>query len=142
MRASNKLIQALKIFEGCKLKSYVDCAGVLTIGYGHTLGVKPNQTITQEQADSLLKGDLLPAEKYVDSLGVCKTQGQFDALVDFVFNLGSGALRKSSLLKFIKQGQKDFIIQSEFGKWIYAGGKKQEGLIKRREWEAKRWVEK
>lgn len=142
MRASNKLIQALKIFEGCKLKSYVDCAGVLTIGYGHTLGVKPNQTITQEQADSLLKGDLLPAEKYVDSLGVCKTQGQFDALVDFVFNLGSGALTKSTLLKKIKVNAETKEIQLEFGKWIYAGGKKQEGLVKRREWEAKRWVEK
>ena len=142
MRASNKLIQALKIFEGCKLKSYIDCAGVLTIGYGHTLGVKPNQTITQEQADTLLKGDLLPAEKYVDSLGVCKTQGQFDALVDFVFNLGSGALTKSTLLKKIKVNAETKEIQSEFGKWIYAGGKKQEGLVKRREWEAKRWVEK
>src|SRR5574344_1625340 len=142
MRASNKLIQALKIFEGCKLKSYVDCAGVLTIGYGHTLGVKPSQTITQEQADTLLKGDLLPAEKYVDSLGVCKTQGQFDALVDFVFNLGSGALTESTLLKKIKVNAETKEIQSEIGKWIYAGGKKQEGLIKRREWEAKRWVEK
>lgn len=142
MKASSTLITAIKGFETCRLTAYRCPAGVWTIGYGHTLGVKAGQHITQQQADTLLKGDLLPAEKYVDSLGVCKTQGQFDALVDFVFNLGSGALRKSSLLKFIKQGQKDFIIQSEFDKWIYAGGKKQEGLVKRREWEAKRWVEK
>lgn len=141
MIASNKLIQALKIFEGCRLKSYIDCAGVLTIGYGHTSGVKPNQTITQTQADSLLKSDLIPAEKYVDSLNVCKTQGQFDALVDFVFNLGNVALSKSNLLYKIQHSAPTFIIQGEFKKWIYAGRKIQSGLVKRREWEAQRWTE-
>src|SRR5574344_1479428 len=141
MRASNKLIQALKIFEGCKLKSYVDCAGVLTIGYGHTLGVKPNQTITQEQADTLLKGDLLPAEKYVDSLGVCKTQGQFDALVDFVFNLGCGSLSRSTLLQYIIRGKPTAAIQAEFLKWNRSGKNILNGLTKRRQWEARRWEE-
>lgn len=135
------MIGAVKSFEGVKLQAYRCPAGVWTIGIGHTVGVKPGQHITMEQAESLLHGDLLPCVKYVNSLGVCRTQGQFDALVDFVFNLGTGALMRSTLYKKIRMGAKLADIQAEFRKWVYAGGKVLPGLVKRREWEACRWAE-
>lgn len=140
-KSSETLINAIMAFEGCRLTSYKCPAGVWTIGIGHTHGVKPGQHITQAQADSLLRGDLLPCENYVNGLGVSKTQGQFDALVDFCFNLGTGALGSSTLLKYIRAGRCDTVIQAEFRKWVLSKGKVLPGLVKRREWEAKRWAE-
>ena len=141
MKASSTLITALKGFESCRLTAYRCPAGVWTIGYGHTLGVKAGQHITQQQADSLLRGDLLPTEKYIDSLGVCKTQGQFDALVDFAYNLGSGSLSRSTLLQYIIRGKPTATIQAEFLKWNRSGKNILNGLTKRRQWEARRWEE-
>ena len=94
MRASYILISKLKEFEGLRLRAYKDSVGVWTIGYGHTRGVKAGQTITEKQAESLLRGDLLISEKYVNGLGFSFSQGQFDALVDFAYNLGTDSLRK------------------------------------------------
>lgn len=140
-KSSDTLIKAIKAFEGLRLTSYKCPAGVRTIGYGHTKGVKPGQSITEAQADTLLRGDLLPCENYVNNLGVCKSQGQFDALVDFSLNLGTGALGRSTLLKYIRAGRNDTAIQTEFRKWVHSGKKVLPGLVKRREWEAKRWAE-
>ena len=86
-------------------------------------------------------GDLLPTEKYIDSLGVCKTQGQFDALVDFAFNLGCGSLSRSTLLQYIIRGKPTAAIQAEFLKWNRSGKNILNGLTKRRQWEARRWEE-
>lgn len=141
-RPSDTLIKAVKQFEGLRLKAYRCPAGILTIGYGHTRGVKAGQQITKAQADSLLNGDLLPAVQYVNTLGVCKTQGQFDALVDFAYNLGTAALASSTLLKRIRLGSDDAAICKELRKWVYAGGKLLPGLQKRREWECLRWQAK
>ncbi len=141
MKASGLLITKLKEFEGLRLKSYRCSAGVWTIGYGHTRGVKAGQVITKTQAETLLHGDLLPVERYVDGLKLHLTQGQFDALVDFAFNLGTGALGRSSLLQKVLLKTPTADIQAEFRKWVYAGGKKLPGLVKRREWEANRWSE-
>lgn len=141
MKSSNILITKIKKFEGLSLKSYKDSAGVWTIGYGHTRGVKPGQVITEKQAESLLRGDLLGSEKYVNGLGLSFSQGQFDALVDFVYNLGTGSLGRSTLLKKICAKAPTSEIQNEFKRWVYAGGKKLPGLVKRRAWEAQRWVE-
>ena len=99
MKSSELLLNKIIDFEGCKLTAYKCPAGVWTIGVGHTKGVKQGQTITEAQAMSLLKGDLLPCENYVNNLGVCKTQAEFDAIVDFAFNLGTAALGRSTLLK-------------------------------------------
>ena len=110
--------------EGCSLTAYRDPAGIWTIGTGHTRGVKPGQVITQAQADQLLRGDLREVETQVNYLGVCETQGQFAALVSFTFNLGIGNLRRSTLLRKIRHGAPTL-----------------EGLVKRREWEARRWAE-
>ena len=139
-RASDTLIQAIKQFEGLRLKAYRCPAGIWTIGYGHTRGVKVGQQITRAQADSLLVGDLLPYVQYVNKLGVCKTQGQFDALVDFAYNLGMAALSSSTLLQRIRINADDATICKEFRRWVYSGGKILAGLKKRREWECKQWI--
>ena len=142
MKSSDLLLNKIIDFEGCKLTAYKCPAGVWTIGVGHTRGVKQGQKITEAQAISLLKGDLLPCENYVNNLGVCKTQGQFDALVDFCFNLGTGALGRSTLLKYIRQGKAEQYIRGEFAKWVKSGGKTLAGLVKRRAWEADRYFGK
>lgn len=141
MKSSEILIQKIKEFEGLCLTSYKDSAGVWTIGYGHTHGVKSGQKITEKQADCLLRGDLLTAENYVNGLQLKLTQGQFDALTDFVYNLGAGNLAGSTLLAKIRAQAPTEEIQAQFRRWVYAGNIKLSGLIKRRDWEAKRWTE-
>ena len=142
MKSSELLLNKIIDFEGCKLTAYKCPAGVWTIGIGHTTGVKQGQVITEAQAMTLLKGDLLPCENYVNNLGVCKTQGQFDALVDFAFNLGTAALERSTLLKYIRQGKAEQYIREQFARWVNAGGKVMPGLVKRRAWEADRYFGK
>ena len=142
MKSSELLINKIIEFEGCKLTAYKCPAGVWTIGVGHTKGVKQGQTITKAQAMALLKGDLLPCENYVNNLGVCKTQGEFDSLVSFSFNLGTAALGRSTLLKYIRQGKAEQYIRGEFAKWVKSGGKTLAGLVKRRAWEADRYFGK
>ena len=142
MKSSELLINKIIEFEGCKLTAYKCPAGVWTIGVGHTKGVRQGQTITEAQAMSLLKGDLLPCENYVNNLGVCKTQGQFDALVDFTFNLGTAALGRSTLLKYIRANKPEQYIRGEFAKWVNSGGVPLRGLKRRRQWEADRYYGK
>lgn len=141
MKASDILIEAIKRFEGLKLCAYRDSAGVPTIGYGHTRNVKMGMTITRNQAEDYLREDLAVFEDYVNRINVCKTQGQFDALCDFSYNLGTGNLASSTLLKYIKAGKPTRDIQKQFKKWVYAGGKKLTGLVVRRQWEADRWAQ-
>lgn len=142
MKSSELLLNKIIDFEGCKLTAYKCPAGVWTIGVGHTKGVKQGQTITEAQAMSLLKGDLLPCENYVNNLGVCKTQGQFDALVDFAFNLGTAALGRSTLLKYIRAKKPEQYIREEFAKWVNSKGMRLKGLVIRRQWEADRYYGK
>ena len=142
MKSSELLLDKIIDFEGCKLTSYKCPAGIWTIGVGHTKGVRPGQKITKEQAMTLLRGDLLSCETYVSNLGVCKTQGSFDALVDFVFNIGTGKLDSSTLLKKIRTGASEAVIRKEFSRWVYSKGVKLSGLVKRRQWEADRFFEK
>ena len=139
MRGYSTLINAVKGFEGCRLYAYRDSKGVPTIGYGHTKGVMMGMAITQKQADEWLAEDLDVAARQVESLGLKLTQGQKDALTDFVFNLGIGKLKGSTLLRLIRSGASTERIQAEFGKWVYAGKKKLAGLVKRRKWEAQMW---
>ena len=142
MEASEILKMQLKAFEGLMLTAVRDVGGVLTIGYGHTgKDVEEGDRISPYWAEELLKEDLGLAESQVRALKVARTQGQFDALVSFVYNLGIGRLRNSNLLKVIRNGGSRKQIKTEFKKWVYAGGKKLKGLEKRREWEAKRFFE-
>ena len=142
MKASEDCINAIKGFETLELKAYKCPAGVLTIGYGHTRGVNKGQVITEIQADVLLKGDLLAVEKSINDLGLTLTQGQFDALVDFCFNLGRTKLLNSTLYVKILDNASDDEIATQFRRWVYGGGKKLDGLVKRREWEVKQWIRK
>ena len=142
MKSSELLLNKIIEFEGCKLTAYKCPAGVWTIGVGHTKGVKQGQTITEAQAMTLLKGDLLHCENYVNNLGVCKTQGQFDALVDFAFNLGTAALGRSTLLKYIRAKKPEQYIRAEFAKWVNSKGMRLKGLVIRRQWEADRYFGK
>lgn len=91
MRTSQRGIEFIKQFEGCRLTAYKCAAGVWTIGYGHTAGVQAGQTITQVQAESFLKDDLLKFEKMVEKYdgNYHWNQNEFDALVSFAFNIGS-----------------------------------------------------
>lgn len=132
MQTSNNGINLIKRFEGLRLEAYRDSVGIPTIGYGHTHGVKMGDVITGAQADDFLREDLKVAELTINTNAKVKlTQGQFDALASFVFNLGSGNFVKSTLLKKLNTG--DYAgAADEFGKWVNAGGKKLPGLVKRR----------
>lgn len=119
-------------FEGCRLAAYLDSVGVPTIGYGHTHGVTMGMTCTQEQAEQWLQQDVQGAVQAVNKLvTVSLTQQQFDALVDFTFNLGTGALQHSTLLRLLNSGNYQGAA-GEFEKWDKAGGEVLPGLLKRR----------
>ena len=136
MKISLEGLSLIKKFEGCRLEAYYCSGGVLTIGYGHTCGVKETDTITQEEADKLLKGDILKFEQYVeDNVMVELDQSQFDALVAWTFNLGPGNLRESTMLT--KLNNEDYeSVPFERRRWNKAGGKTLDGLIRRRQAEA------
>ena len=136
MKISQEGLALIKRFEGCRLEAYKCSANVLTIGYGHTGGVKETDTITQEEADELLEKDVLKFEEYVeDNVIVELDQSQFDALVAWTFNLGPGNLRESTMLK--KLNDSDYTsVPSEMKRWNKAGGKTLDGLIRRRNAEA------
>lgn len=119
-------------FEGCKLKSYQDSKGVWTIGWGHTLGVYEGLYCTQAQADQWLVEDTAIAVSNVNRhLKVSVTQAEFDALVDFDFNLGDGNLNTSHLLHYVNTGR-IADAANEFAKWDHAGGQVVAGLLRRR----------
>ena len=133
MKISREGVKFVEFNEGLKLKAYKDLAGVLTIGYGHTgPEINKDMEITQEKAEELLKKDLIKAIKAVNqSVKVSLTQNQFDSLVDFVFNVGEGAFKKSTLLKHLNEGEYG-PAADEFLRWVYAGGKQIKGLGERR----------
>ena len=141
MTTTEILLQKLMEMEGLRLEAYEDAAGVPTIGYGHTKNVRMGDKISEYWAKEMLREDIEEAEWQVKELGVAKTEGQLDALVSFVFNLGMGRLKTSTLLKVIRNGGSMQQIKKEFKRWVYAGGKQLPGLVKRREWEAKRFFE-
>lgn len=136
MKASDKAYALIRRFEGKSNKAYQDSAGVWTIGYGHTGGVVKGQTISDDEVERLLAEDVAVAENAVNAQNINLTQDQFDALVDFVFNLGAGNFQKSTLLKKLKADPNDPTIYDEFLRWVYAGGVKLLGLVRRRTDEA------
>jgi len=142
-KLSQKGLDLIKQFEGLSLTPYVCSGGINTIGYGNTYytnGKKvtlQDKPITKQQAEELLKFSLSTYEKAVDSF--CRddiSQSQFDALVSFAYNLGTGALQKSTLIKKVNANPKDVTIADEFMKWNKANGKVLVGLTKRRQAEA------
>jgi lysozyme len=144
MITSDKGRALIKAHEGKRLVAYRCPAGVWTIGYGHTSAagapeVKPGMRISQIEADAILARDLEAFEKGVRSLVKGPlTQGQFDALVSFTFNVGLGALKRSTLLKRLNAGQHK-AVPAELMKWTRAGGRELPGLVRRRRDEAELW---
>lgn len=132
MKTSENGYRLIKQSEGLKTSAYRCPAGVWTIGYGHTGNVKEGDTCTQEQAEAWLQEDCLVAELTIGAnVKVPLSQNRFDALVSFIFNLGSGNFVGSTLLKKLNVG--DYAgAADEFGKWVNAGGQKLPGLIERR----------
>lgn len=117
MKTSNNGIELIKRFEGLRLKAYQDSRGTWTIGYGHTGGVKSGDTITEQEAVELLARDLKTAEDAVNEQNLSLSQNQFDALVSFVYNVGTRNFRTSTLLKKAKVNANDPTIRNEFPRW-------------------------
>jgi lysozyme len=131
---------AIKRFEACRLEAYQDAVGVWTIGYGSTRGVRAGMAITQDDAERRLSADLEPAESAVDRLVMVDlTDGQFDALVSFVFNVGEGTFKTSTLLKKLNAG-KYAAVPAELQRFRYAHGRPLKGLSARRAAEAGLWA--
>lgn len=119
--------------EGLRLKAYRDSGGVLTIGFGHCgPDVTEGKKITFDEAEAMLQKDATHAcDSVLQLTGGNVSQGQLDALTDFVFNLGSKRLQGSTLLRKHKAGNYPGAA-AEFSKWVYCDGRILEGLIKRR----------
>jgi lysozyme len=135
VKTSDKGLHNIMLREGCRLEAYPDPGtggAPYTIGYGHTAGVHEGDWCTQEQAAEWLKADVVQSENAVMQLvDVQLTQGEFDALVDFVFNLGAGALAGSTLLKLLNAGRYHEAAQ-QFPLWVHASGHVLPGLVARR----------
>ena len=141
MKTSPAGIELIKEFEGLELKAYPDPGSggePYTIGYGHTGGVKPGQVITAERAEELLVKDLAGFERDVDALvKVPLTQAEFDALVSFTFNVGTGALSESTLLRRLNKGEpRCTVYYEELPRWVNGANGPMPGLVSRRNAEA------
>lgn len=132
MTTSRNGLQLIKDFEGLRLGSYKCPAGVWTIGYGHTKGVKQGQVIDQSKADDYLVEDIAPIERLLNDLRINFRQEQFDALVSWIFNLGASAFQRSTLYIRIGTNASDEEITDQIIKWVNAAGKPLVGLKKRR----------
>lgn len=132
MNTSPKGIALIKEFEGLRLKAYQCPGGVWTIGYGHTAGVKPGMVITKAQAEEYLKADLIAFERYLNCLGLALNHNQFDALISFIYNVGTGNFSSSTLLRKVRANPQDNSIMDEFLRWVYSKGRVLPGLQRRR----------
>ena len=142
MSPSSQLIPFIKTWEGCKLTAYQDIAGVWTIGFGSTMyksgaRIKEGDEITMQQAEELLMWELALKGLSVQAftLNTNINQNQFDALSDFAYNCGVGALEKSTLLKIIRLNPADPDIRAHFLEWKYV---KKNGVKVISEWQVRR----
>ena len=142
MKISQAGLDLIKEFEGCKLTAYQDSVGVWTVGFGSTgRDVCKGLSITQDEAEKRLRKHLEGVERAIDRLvTVPLTQGEFDALCSFVYNLGEGAFAKSTLLKMLNASDYDGAAQ-QFLRWDKAGGQVLAGLTRRRQAEMRRFEE-
>jgi len=134
IRISEEGISLIKEFEGYREGVYLDSAGKRTIGYGHLIRNDERfEKLTREEAEKILLNDIADAEKTIkNNVKIRLNQGQYDALVSLVYNIGKNNFLKSTLLKKLNSGDY-YNAGKEFERWIYAGGKKIPGLKKRRE---------
>jgi len=142
MQLSEEGLDLIKRSEGFRGQTYKDVAGFPTIGYGHKLlpGESYPEGIDEARASALLANDVKAVEQAVERLvRVQVTQGQFDALVDFCYNLGSARLQSSTLLRALNAGHYDDA-REQLLRWDCAGGKVVSGLQARREAESRLWA--
>ncbi len=153
MQISKNGINKIKEWEGFENEVYLDSAGLKTIGVGHLLTkdelssgkikisgdtFKIHDGLSNAEVEFLLRKDLTGFEKAVDSVDVELSQNQYDALVSFSFNVGTGAFLHSTLLKLLNQRRYDQV-PTQLRRWNRSGGKVVPGLIHRRENEIKLW---
>ncbi|HGE8439164.1 TPA: lysozyme [Serratia marcescens] len=137
MKISDDGMALIKRFEGLRLQAYQDSVGVWTIGYGWTQPVAGRKVgagmvINAATAERLLVCGVAQFEQGVERLvAVTVTQGQFDALVSFAYNLGLRALENSTLLRRLNAGDRQGAAD-QFGRWVNAGGVRLDGLVARR----------
>lgn len=139
MRLNDAGLGLLKEFEGCRLTAYRDAGGIWTIGYGHTgPDVRRSLTITQQEADALLRYDVQRFERAVDAAtrGGRTTENQFSAMVCLAYNIGEGAFRRSTVLKQHQKGNYR-LAEAAFMMWVKVGKRTLRGLVRRRNAERK-----
>ena len=128
----NKAVELVKGFEGFSPKAYLCPAGVPTIGYGHTGNVRPDDTITPEEAESLLEKDLAKFDAGIKkAVKVPLNENQLAALTSFAYNVGLGAFNNSTLVKQLNEGRYD-LAADQLLRWTKAAGKELKGLVRRR----------
>ncbi len=138
-RIDAESLACIKRWEGLRLTAYRDVGGKWTIGYGHVNGAREGMRITEREAEDWLRRDLAQAELAVnDAVQVPLSDPQFGALVSFVFNVGVGAFRRSTLLRKLNAGDYD-AVPAELLRWTKAGGKLVPGLVNRRNAEIGLW---
>lgn len=132
----------IRQFEGCRLDAYEDVVGVTTIGIGHVTHIhQVGDTITQDQADEYLAHDIgLTEDCLTKNVNVPLTANQRIALQSFIFNLGCGAFKGSTLLKLLNAGEYEKAAE-QFPRWQNAAGKPIPGLLRRRLAEQKLFLE-
>lgn len=136
MQISKEGLSLIKKFEGFESRAYLCPAGVWTIGYGHTKDVKEGDEWSQTHAEHMLEVELEEFCEYVNKMvEVPLEQYQFDALVAWVYNLGAGNFKESTLLRVLNQGDYDDV-PHQIKRWNKAGGRVLQGLVRRREAEA------
>jgi lysozyme len=132
MKHSKSAEQLAEHFEGCELHSYCKADGIWTIAYGHTRNVTKGMTCTLAQAEQWLAEDIRSAERDVNMMvKVDLTQPEFDALVDFVFNIGGERFFNSTCLRLLNRGDYHGAAD-EFLKWKFVKGNVVAGLLSRR----------
>lgn len=131
LKASPACLALIRSCEGLRLDAYQCPAGRWTIGYGHTGDVQPGDKITHHQAEILLEHDVKPFELHINALCLTLSQGEFDALVSFAYNLGLGTLRRSTLVKKLADGDRHGAAD-EFLRWTFSRGERLPGLETRR----------
>lgn len=143
MQTSQAGLNLIKEFEGCKLKAYKCPAGIWTIGYGWTHGVKEGDEWNQEMADRMLVEGIKPFETAVNhAIAVAKTtQAQFDAMVSLCYNVGPANFQKSSVVRYHRDGNHAKAAES-FLLWNKGGGRVLSGLVRRREAEKRLYLSK
>jgi len=144
MQVSPRFLSLIEQFEGFRAQAYRDAGGVWTIGYGHVITASETElqgeTLTRDQAEAILLRDVQHAADIVNAyVTVPIRQEQFDALVDFVFNVGAGAFERSTLLRELNAG-KCCAVPDQLRKWNRVNGHVVDGLTARREAEVSLFI--